>query len=257
MRDFSHFLWRCIETTVRPTWDTAAAVGVVTSVILAIILITHPEKQQSVTAVLSKILVLFLVIVFLTRLASSPYLVYRSRDHELTERDNTIKEQKKRIVELELNDDLGKFLKQQVAASQKGSLSHRATLLAQNLFEFVQQYEQDSYHDTTEQMAKPKPPTDEEGSVEFWKNAQKMTQKYSEFSKTFLQKCDGRVSAIADEFKDNGLTDPELDKYLSDPYRAAGALTFTIKNVAGALTRLAIKMEDKEREIGKPTPSAK
>jgi hypothetical protein len=50
---------------------------VVAGIILAVIIVTSPEKQQSAGVVLAKLTVLVLVVVFLTRLAASPYLVYR------------------------------------------------------------------------------------------------------------------------------------------------------------------------------------
>lgn len=254
MRDVAHFVWRCIETTIRPTWDTATTVGVITTVILAVVLITNPEKQQSITIGVAKITVLAIAIVFLARLVASPYAVYRSRDSEIAHRDATITEQSKRIEELEQNNELGKLLKQQVESSKKGSLSNRTAILAAEILDVVNQYQKNNDQTNAEQRDKMMSATDNEAREKAWNE---MTQKYidafRDFDTMFNRRFTARITAIADELRSNGLTDPKLEKWLERPNTAAP--TFTLTEVSVALSQLALKMEDIEKGTGTPTPS--
>ena len=255
MRDFSHFLWRCIETSVRLTWDTASTVGVICFVILAIVLVANPEKQQTAGAVLAKLTVLLLVVVFLTRLASSPYLVYKSRDGEITSRDNQIHELRDEVKRLQDNNQLAAFLSQQAEATKKGSLSNRATTLAKQILEAVEAHRKEDNR-VYEQRSKSMTATDQATREAAWDEMnRKSIESYQAFDRLFHQRFTPRIIALADEFRENGLTEPKLEEWVQFPNTAA--YTFTLTEVAVALSRLAIKMEDKEKGVAQPTPSTK
>jgi hypothetical protein len=253
MRDFANFCWQCIETTLRPTWDTATTVGVITTLILAAVLVANPEKEHSATSTLAKLTILLLILVFLSRLAVSPYLVYRSREGEMAARDTQISHLKSQLDErdsvikdLKRNDQLAVLLQGQIELSKKGSLSNRASTLANQILETVEAHRKEDDHIYDDERSKSMAAKTEAERQAAWNE---MTQRHSEFSaafeRTFHQRFTPRIIATADEFRENGLTDPNLERWVQHPHLAA--YTSTLTEVAVALSQLAIKMEEKEK----------
>src|ERR1700719_2255024 len=143
MHEIANYLWKCIEITVRATWETADTVGVVFGIVIALVLIANPDREQSAVGILAKLTVLILVVVFLTRLATSPYLLYKQRGSDVTARDREIRNLNGEIdklrginKQLEQNNQLAQLLERQINAAKKGSLSSRANLVVQEIVKF-------------------------------------------------------------------------------------------------------------------------
>jgi hypothetical protein len=179
----------------------------------------------------------------------APFKLYKKRDAEiarekqenksLAEQVENLFSEKKRLQE---NNQLAALLKRQLDGTQKGSLSNRATLLAADIQKLVHDYLRQSALSLSPLVRKQEL-TKEEARAEWGEQTLRLISQSQDLSETFMRRDAPRLLTIAEEFRANGLTDEQLEKWLKHP----GANPVKLERIALSLSHLAIKMEEIER----------
>jgi amino acid transporter len=169
------------------------------------------------------------------------------RDTKARDKDTEINRLKGENERLKQSDRLGAFLEHEAERSRKGSLSNRATILAKEISDAMtdqRKKEDDLRGEERIQMLG----TDDALRQRVWNEmSQKQTRSFEGFEQMFNQRFTPRILIIVEELKANDLTDPYLDQWVQHPN--TGAYTYTLTELSVALSKLALKMEEKEKSI--------